>query len=169
MNDRNDENLRELLGEFMNPEQAQTHLEDIERGDEILCEHPAPEPDDMLIANIKAQIALHVLPHKKTAYKWIVYKVAAVAAVVIIFTAVWTNIFNQHRIPEHERLIARGLPTPTAFEWDHYDSTVFNTKLELIENDLQALKYGEEDQEDNSTMTELEYEVIEIAGDFWKG
>jgi hypothetical protein len=164
VNDRNDENLKKLLEQFMNPEQAQMHLEDIERGEEILREHPAPEPDDMLLANIKAQIALHAMPHKKTGYKWVAYKVVAVAAAVIILATVWTSLYEQP-IPVRER----DIEISSVFPWDHQDSTVFNTELELLENDLQVLKYGQEDVDNDSAMTELEFEVIEIAGDFWKG
>ena len=164
MNNLNDENLRELLEQFMDPEQAQMHIDDIERGEQILREHPAPEPDDMLLANIKAQIGLHVLPHRTTAYKRIAYRVAAVAAAVIILATVWTSLFNEHPV----RDIEQPLQYASVFPWDHHDSAVFNTRLEQIENDLQALEFGEEDQDNNSAVTELELE-IEIASDFWKG
>lgn len=165
MNERNDENLRELLEQFMSPEQAQMHLDDIEKGEKILREHPAPEPDDMLLANIKAEIALHVIPHRTTAFRRIAFRVAAVAAAVIIVTAIWTNLFNEQTVPgpqQHEQYASE-------FPWDYQDSTVFNTKLELLESDLRALEYGEKDVDNESAMTELELEVIEIAGDFWKG
>jgi hypothetical protein len=162
--ERNEENLRELLRRFMDPEQAQKNLEDIEAGEQILQENPAPEPDDMLLANIKAEIALHVLPHRATIYKRIAFKVTAVAAAVIILATLWTSSLNENPVPKiEEPLIA------SVFPWDHQDSAVFNTKLELIENDLRALESGEEDQDDSSAVTELELEVTEIAGDFWKG
>ena len=165
MNDQNQENLKELLEQFMNPEQARMHLEDIEQGEQILRENPAPEPDDMLLANIKAQIALHVLPHRATAYKRIAYRVAAVAAAAIVLATVWTSLFNEHPVFEPPRPVQYA----SVFPWDHYDSAVFNTELELIENDLRILELGEEDRDSERAVTELEIEVIEIAGDFWKG
>lgn len=165
MNDRNQENLKELLEQFMGSEQARMRLEDIERGEQILREHPAPEPDDMLLANIKAQIALHVLPHRATAFKWISYRVAAVAAAAIVLAAVWTSLFNEHTIPRSQQPVEYA----SVFPWDHHDSAVFNTRLEQIENDLQALEMGDEDVDNDSAITELEIKVTEIAGDFWKG
>jgi hypothetical protein len=165
VNDRNQENLRELLEQFMGPEQARMHLEDIERGEQILREHPAPEPDDMLLANIKAEIALHILPHRATIYKRIAYRVAAVAAAVIILAVVWTSLLNERPIPEPQRPVQYA----SVFPWDHHDSAVFNTRLEQIENDLQAIEMGDEDTDNDSAVTELEIKVTEYAGDFWKG
>ena len=165
MNNLNDENLRELLEQFMDPEQAQMHIDDIERGEQVLREHSAPEPDDMLLANIKAQIALHVLPHRTTAYKRIAYRVAAVAAAVIILAVVWTSLFNEHPVRDLEQPV----PYASVFPWDHHDSAVFNTRLEQIENDLQNLEMGDEDVDNDRAITELEITVTEIAGDFWKG
>jgi hypothetical protein len=164
MNNLNVENLRELLEQFMDPEQARVHLEDIERGEQILREHPAPKPDDMLLANIKAEIALHVLPHRTTALRKIAFRVAAVAAVTIVLAAVWTSLFKPPSIPETQQPVQYA----SVFPWDHHDSAVFNTKLEQIENDLQAIEMGDEDTDNDSAITELEITVTEYAGDFWK-
>lgn len=166
MNERNDENLRELLERFMAPEQAQKSLEDIEAGEQILRENPAPEPDDMLLANIKAEIALHILPRRATIYKKIAYRVAAVAAAAVIVIGVWTSLFNEHPVTGSQQP-----QIASVFPWDHHDSAVFNTRLEQIENDLQAIETGNDDADNDSTITELEIKAteIEIASDFWKG
>ena len=66
MNSRNEENLKELFETFLDAEQAESCTEDVQKAEEILRKHPAPEPDDMLIANIKAEIAMH-LPAKRAA------------------------------------------------------------------------------------------------------
>jgi hypothetical protein len=165
MNDLNNENLKELLEKLMNSEQARMHLEDIERGEQILRKHPAPEPDDMLLANIKAQIALHVLPQRATAFRKIAYRVAAVAAAAIVLVTVWTSLFNKQPIRDFEKPVQYA----SVFPWDHHDSAVFNTRLEQIENDLQTLEMGGEDVDNDSAITELEIKVTEYAGDFWKG
>ena len=165
MNDRNDENLRELFEQFWDSQQARSNLEDIERGEKILGDHPAPEPDEMLIANIKAEIALHLLPRKATVVKRIAYKVAAVAAAIIFIIAIGTGVLqNPDMVPD-----LNTVAYASNFTWDHHDSAVFNTELEQIESDLRALELGEEYLDNDSTVTELEMEVIEIAGDFWKG
>ena len=165
MNDRNNDNLRELFEQFWDSQQAQSNLEDIERGEQILREHPASEPDEMLIANIKAEIALHLMPRRATVIKRIAYRVAAVAAAIIIIVAIGTGVLqNPDMVPD-----LNTVAYASNFTWDHHDSAVFNTELEQIESDLRALESGEEDTDSDTDVAELEMEVIEYAGDFWKG
>ena len=162
MNDRNQENLKKLFEQFMDPEQAQKHIEDIEKGEQLLREHPAPEPDDMLLANIKAEIALHILPRRAAVYKRIAYRAAAVAAAIIVIVAIGTSFLEK---PD-DMGSKPGKIYASVFPWDHHDSAVYNTRLEQIESDLQTLELGDEDTDNDSTVTELELESIEIAGDF---
>jgi len=174
LNERNDEKLRELFEQFMDPEQAKMHLEDIERGEQILREHPAPGPDDMLLANIKAQIALHVLPRKTVLFKQIAYKAAAVAAAAIFFAAIWTNLFKAPPAPETERSI-----TASVFPWSDSDDitthdanlVVLTAEIDQIQNELIDLDLGQEgsDSDSESAVSEMENELLVIAGDFWKG
>ncbi|MHC4594656.1 MAG: hypothetical protein ACYS19_06890, partial [Planctomycetota bacterium] len=60
MNGQNKENLKELFERFADAEQAEKCVEDVQKAEQILREYPAPEPDDMLIANIKAEIAMRL-------------------------------------------------------------------------------------------------------------
>ncbi len=94
----------------------------------------------------------------------IAFRVAAVAAVTIVLAAVWTSLFKPPSIPETQQPVQYA----SVFPWDHHDSAVFNTKLEQIENDLQAIEMGDEDTDNDSAITELEITVTEYAGDFWK-
>ncbi len=86
--DTNKENLRELIEKFMDPRNAQMYLDDIEAGEQILRKYPAPKPDDMLLANIKANIALHIIPQKTVTFRKRVYEALAVAASIIIIAAI---------------------------------------------------------------------------------
>lgn len=165
MDNRNDENLKELVEKFFDPEQAQMYLDDIEKGEQILHAHPAPEPDEMLIANIKAEIALRALPRRTTLVKRIAYSAAAVAATVIIITATSTNLF------EKTTDVGTG-PTreyASLFPWNNYETESFNTEVEQIESELMDLKLGREELNGDNDVSEMEIELIEIAGDFWKG
>ena len=85
------ENLRELIEKFMDAQKAQMYIEDIESGEQLLSDHPAPEPDDMLIANIKANIALKALPQKTVTFKKRVYEALAVAASIAIIVIISLN------------------------------------------------------------------------------
>lgn len=171
MTDRNQENLRELFEQFMDFEQAQNHAEDIEKGEQLLREYPAPEPDDMLLANIKAEIALHILPRRAAAYKRFIYRAAAVAAAIIIFVAVGTNFLEKPGdiTPGTDLQTASVFPWPDNDELTSHEANLvrLTTEIDQIENQLD---YGEDYHDNNSTVAELEIEVkvTEIAGDFWK-
>lgn len=165
MNNRNDENLKELLDRFFNHEQSQMYLDDIEKGEQILRENPAPEPDDMLIANIKAQIALGALPRKTSIIKRIEYKVAAVAAALVIITAISTSWFEKSVDVEP----MPGIQIASVFPWESSDIDALQKEVEQIEDELINLDSGGEKLDNNNDVTEMEMELILIAGDFWKG
>jgi hypothetical protein len=162
---RNDENLKELIEKFFDPEQAQMYLDDIEKGEQILHNHPAHEPDEMLIANIKAEIALNVLPRKATLAKRIAYAALATAAAVIIIAAINTGLFEKTTDvkPDQRTQIA------SVFPWESYDIEDLHTEVEQIENELIDLESGRENLDSNNDISEMEMELIVIAGDFWKG
>ncbi len=95
MNDENQENLKDLFEKFLDAEQAESCAEDVQKAEEILREHPAPEPDAMLIANIKAEIAMRLPAKRAYVFKHIAYKVACAAAAVIFITAIGLNLFQK--------------------------------------------------------------------------
>jgi hypothetical protein len=83
-----DENLRELIEKFVDAKNAQAYLEDIEAGERILREYPAPEPDDMVLANIKANIALHKLPQRRVTFRKRLFEALAIAASIAIIAII---------------------------------------------------------------------------------
>ena len=87
-NNKNNENLKELFGKFLEPQQAEKAVQDIQQGESILTKYPAPVPDDGLIDNIKADIAYVISQRKIKASRKIPYKVAAIAAAIIIIAAI---------------------------------------------------------------------------------
>jgi len=165
VDNRNDENLRELIEKFFDPEQAQMYLDDIEKGEQILHNHPAPEPDETLIANIKAEIALNVLPRKATLVKRIAYAVSATAAAVIIIAAINMSLFEKTIEVEP----GQGIQVASVFPWESYDIEALHTEVEQIEDELTDLESGRENLNSNNDISEMEMELIVIAGDFWKG
>ena len=165
MDNRNDENLKELLEKFFGPGQTQMYLDDIEKGEQILREHPAPEPDDMLIANIKAQIALSALPRRTSIIRRVEYKVAAVAAALIVITAISTNWFEKSIDVEPKS----GMQVASVFPWESYDIDALHSEVEQIEDELMDIESGRENLDSNNDISEMEMELILIAGDFWKG
>ncbi|MCH8120495.1 MAG: hypothetical protein IIC00_12295 [Planctomycetes bacterium] len=173
MNDGNQENLKELFEKFLDAEQAESCAEDVQKAEQILREHPAPEPDDMLIANIKAEIAMRLPAGRTYVFKQIAYKVVGIAAAVIILTAIGLRLFEK----------GNGEPGPVVYAsiistaiWESDDIAavdanlaIFTVEIEQIENELLALRLGEDDGNGDRSVTELEMELIQINSDFWKG
>jgi hypothetical protein len=174
MNDENQENLKELFEKFLDAEQAESCAEDVQKAEQILREHPAPEPDDMLIANIKAEIAMRLPAGRTYVFKQIAYKVVGIAAAVIILTAIGLRLFDKGGVEPNGVQYASIIPTAI---WesddiaaDDADLVIFTAEIEQIEDEVLTLQLGEDDGNDDSTITELEMELIEINNsDFWKG
>ena len=173
MENRNRENLRELFEKFFDAEQAESCVEDIQKAEQIFREHPAPEPDDMLIANIKAEIAMRLQARRAHHFRRVIYEVAGAAAVILFFATVSLQLFIKDP-PGHGEVVYASL-IPTAI-WesndiaaDDEDLAVYTAQIEQIEDEVQTLQSGEDTGSGDSTIVELEMELIEINGDFWKG
>jgi len=174
MNDENQENLKELFETFLDAEQAESCVEDVQKAEEILRKHPAPEPDAMLIANIKAEIAMRLPARRTDVFKHIAYKAACAAAAVMFLTAIGLNLFQKSPRKPNGMQLTSIIPTAI---WESDDITaadadlvIFTTEIEQIEDELLTLQSGEDDGNGDSTITELEMELIEINNsDFWKG
>ena len=171
MKDRQGENLRELLERFVEAERASEMAEDIERGEQILARHPAPEPSPDVLLGIKAQLGT-VLAHqrKRHHFRQIALKTAAAAAVVIFVGIGISSLDRQPgNVPEH--FTAGFIPT-AIWESDNIAAddlrlASFAAEIERIENEVKALLSGESSNGE-STLDELETELEEIEGSFWE-
>jgi len=47
--------------------------------------------------------------------------------------------------------------------------TALTAEIDEVEADILAIRLGEDGGENDSLLTDLEMEMIEINGDFWKG
>ena len=173
MEDRNQENLRELFEKFFDAEQAKSCVEDIQKADQIFREHPAPGPDDMLIANIKAEIAMRLQAARAHRFRRIIYEVAGAVAAIIIVAAVSLQLFQKDAHKNGDVFIASLIPTAIwesdEIAADDDDLAAFTAQIEQIEDEMQALQSGEDTGNGDSTIAELEMELIAINSDFWKG
>ncbi len=172
MNGRNEENLKDLFEKFLASEQAEKAVEDIRKGEQILRDNPAPKPSDELIAGIKSDIAISLLHKRENAIRYTVYKVAAVAAIVFILTAI--SIKFLEKSDETTRMYTTSI-IPTAI-WesediaaDDTDLAILTAEVEQVADDVLSLRMGGNGGNGQSAVTELEIELIEIESDFWKG
>jgi len=174
MEERNQENLRELFENFFDAEQAESCVEDIQKAEQMLREHPAPQPDDMLIANIKAEIAMRLQAGRALHFRRIIYEVVGAAAAVIFIAAVSLQLFVEKDTTELGEVFYASL-IPAAI-WESNDITaadenlaVFTAQIDQIEDEVMALQSSEKAGNGDSTLAELEMELVEINSDFWKG
>ncbi len=174
MNRRNEENLKKLFERFVGAEQAEKAVEDIRKGEQILRENPAPQPSDELIDEIKFEIAKGLLLRQKevSGFRKVAYKVAVVAAAVIILSAISIKFLEKGK--ETGRTVYASI-IPTAI-WesddiaaDDADLAILSAEVEQIEGEMLALQSGESEGNGQRAITELEMELIEIDSDFWKG
>ncbi len=173
MNHQNEENMKELFEKLMGPEEAQSFIEDVQKADEILRKHPAPGSDDMLIANIKAEIAMRLPAKKAHPFMQFAYRAASIAAAVLIIAAIALNVFDDNG---SKPKVYTGSIIPTAI-WESNDITIddpniatLTAEIEQIEDEMQSLQYGDEGVNGEGSVTELEMELMEINNsDFWKG
>ena len=173
MSGRNEESVKDLFERFVNTGQAEEAVQDIHKGEQILREHPVSEPDSKLIADIKAEVGKAVLRRKTKVFRRMVYKVAVIAAAVIFLAAIGIKLFEKGG-GEPERVIAASIIPAAIWESedlaaDDTDLAILAAEIEQIEGDLLAVQMGENGGNGYEAVSELEMELIEINGDFWKG
>jgi hypothetical protein len=166
MNTPENENLQALFETFAGPQEAKEAVDDIRRADRILSEHPAPKPSEELLVQIKAQVRSTLDRTSKSVFGPLLRKISAVAAVLLVGAVISLRLFEKEPAP---------VP-PTTIPWDvdnlaaqDADLAAFSAEIEQIESDLLALQLGENGSNGHLDLTELEIELMEIRGDFWKG
>jgi hypothetical protein len=176
MVNKNEDNLKELFEKFFDAQKAARAVEDIRKADQILRENPAPEPDDMLIANIKAEISLNLLPQRAKIFRQIAYRAAVIAAAIIIIAAIGLKIFTKDNAPntppikiQVASIIPRAIWESNDIASDDTKLAIYTTEAEQIKDEFSTLQSGRSEAKINDTVTELEMELMEIKGDFWKG
>jgi len=171
MNDQNREELRELVEEFFGAGQAKSCLDDFQAAQRILEDHPAPQPDEVLVANIKAEMAMRLPARKAQIFRHRAWETAGVAAAIAIVAFLGTR-FDRQANPQrgfHASLLPMAIWESDNIAADDADLAVFTAEIEQIRNEVVALESGDATNDTDNAVTELEMEFVEINSDFWKG
>ena len=172
MEHKHDEDLRELFERFLGREEADAAVEDVRRAEQILHEHPAPQPDPELLADIKASIAAIAL-HRQTRSHRVAYRAAVVAAAVMVLVGVGTKLWEKHdgrtRPVVHASLVPSWIWESSDITTDDPALAFFTVEIAQIEEQMRALQSDGNGGNGDSAVEEIEMELTEIAGDFWKG
>jgi hypothetical protein len=171
MNLQNKENLKELLERFVDSRQARQAAEDIDKGDTILGLYPAPQPSAELIAGIKADVQAALLHRRGRTIRYAVYKAVAVAAIVVVVGAITLSLFK--RPPDTGRTTA-GISKASSvwaseYTGDDDEVSLLTAEVNQIASELVAVRLDEGLGNGNGAAGDLEMELIETNGDFWKG
>jgi hypothetical protein len=173
MNGQSQENLKELFEQFFAPEQAASAVEDVRKAEQILRENPAPEPDTLLIADIKWQIE-EMLAARKPAwtFRTVAYRVA-VAAAIIVVAAIGIQLLKKG--PEKPSKMEYAPMIPRAI-WESNDITtadadlaVLTAEIQQVEDEVLTLELGERRGNGERAVAELEMQLIAISSNFWEG
>lgn len=170
MKDREGENLRALLGRFVDAEQAREMGDDIENGDEILGQWRAPEPSAEVICAIKARMTAR-LSSGRGRLRALASRAAAIAAAVVVVAMIWTG---WHGGEGGGSTTAATAFIPTAI-WesdnigmDDLRLASFSAEIERLENEVKAFLGGESGGGEFD-VDEIEMDFLEMQGEFWKG
>jgi len=145
-------------------------LENIHEYEGILSQYPAPEPGEELIADIKVKIA-KALQHKSV-FRRRVYKMAAVAAAVIMVAAISLLFEKGGGEPEkviYASIIPAAIWESTDLAADDAELATLTAEIEETEHQILSVQFDQGNGNGDKALVELEAELIEINSDFWKG
>ncbi len=170
MNNKN-ENLKELLNKFFSEAEAARAEEDILRGEQIIADNPAPQPDARVISNIKARVRSELAKREKRGvFTYLRATMTAAAAVLIIGVI----LFMIHPAEERslptvaEGTIPQGIWESEDLMDDDVELAMLAANIDAVEEEVLALRFGDGSDE-MINLDEVEIEVLEISEDFWKG
>lgn len=167
MNEK-EKKLEELLNRFFEAQGREEVKWDILRGDEILSGFVTPEPKQDVLEAIKHRVSQKLEQKRSTVNNRLVFLRSFAAAIILIAVMLGVQ-FMQHEknfIDVDQDRILGGVP----MNWGD-DGVLDSLSAEVgeLEERFINIRLDESVIEENSDMAELEYEMLEIAGDFWKG
>ncbi len=173
MNAPNDNELKALLEGFYNSEQVEAGLHDFDYGRRLFVQNPAPAPSPEVLAAVRANIrrSLARRHHNRTVRR--IAFAASLAAAAVLAVAVRVGLLQTAPLMPADTMAAAIIP---ASFWEGHDMTVsdpglayYSAEIEQIENELATLHSGDKYRSGDTAVTELEVELMDIQGDFWKG
>ncbi len=157
---KNNENLNELFSAFLDADNAEQAASDIRTGDEILASHPGPGLDSGAIANLKSDIRSQL--SRRRARKIVLQRTAAAIVIIASVSAVFISKTYGPVQPV----------TTTASIWqDRTDEQIASLTEQIgdIETEMSIIRLGADGNGDGFDLTEIEMEINNINGNFWKG
>ncbi|MCK5000232.1 MAG: hypothetical protein KAS23_11880 [Anaerohalosphaera sp.] len=172
MNEK-EKKLEELLDRFFDEHGREKAKSDILHGDEILAGFVTPDPRQEVLEAIKLRVSQQLKIKRSARHNRMVFLRSAAAAMILIAVMLGVQ-FMQHDTGTKPNPIPIGSVTIN-MDWGDNDSGQSKKvdKLYAEVDELEAsfinIRLDESGMDESSDMAQLEYEMMEIAGDFWKG
>lgn len=169
---KDNENLNDLLKNFFDEDLALQAKRDIESGQQILSDHPAPEPDKNIVDSIKSRISASLNAHKQRRFHAIARRMAiAVAIVVLVMTGIRFNGYRDRRVID-VAVIDRSILKNIWQEDSAGRTSLLDTltaQIDDIAASVLSIRLDEHRSQQSDALIEIETELHDIDVDFWKG
>ncbi len=161
------EDLTALFRLWLDSQEAQDAIREVRTAEELIESHPAPQPSPATLERIGLQMRLRAAHRRRNHF---LEGIAAVAAAVLI-----TVGLSQFSLQRSSSTIGFASLLPTAL-WESDDIAsddvklaYFNSEVDRLEAQVQAIEHGDSDAGSAGTLDDVELELFQIDTDFWKG
>jgi hypothetical protein len=168
MNNSANENLRELLAGFMDEAAARQTAEDIEKGEKILGANKLPQPDERVLAEVKKSVVAALRRRRTVVFQRRILGAAVAAAVIVVSVLILMRYGNTQN-SQQTRMVAVSIPASVWEGADDADVTVLRAEIENIQSELSGAQSDDAGANGNTSVGDLETELIEVNGNMWKG
>jgi len=163
------ENMDELLSGFYDRQEADEFKSELSSLQELLDADPAPRPSSQTIDKIKSAIADKlVLSQKRRRYNFV--RKFAVAAVILMVAIAGLKMIDrspERQIAEGGKVLAANIFDEQQFS--QVEIAALTQEIEQIEDSMHAIRLDEFGAYQSNSFFEIDTELTEINGDFWKG
>ena len=168
---KNEDNLNELFAGFGDADEAEKAAEDFKKVSQLLDTYPAPKPDTTVLRDIRQNISSAIAAKRATTFRHTFYRLAAVAAMIAVVAGIALNLLYKKTTPLQitSPVIANAVWQSDDITSDDVDIAVIAAEIDQIESEIYSLSYGSNGTDMESEIDDLEMEINQIAGQFWKG
>jgi hypothetical protein len=157
----------------MDTQAANKAAEDIERGDELLRNWPAPQPGDTLLAEVKQRMAAAARRRRTVTFHHRIWEIAAVAATILIVSAAVIKIVDNRQMNQSTTKIAVAIPD-SAWEGSDIsandsDIAALSAEIDNVADEMSGVYISDKNSSSSAAVSDLEMQIIEVSADFWKG
>jgi hypothetical protein len=167
------ENLRELLTSFMDIKSADKAAADIEGGDKLLRNWPAPQPDEKLLTEVKQKMIIAAGQHRSVTRHHRIFIAASAAAAVIILSVIALKVFENRPVGQPDKIYAATIPDAVweggSIITDDPDIAVLSNEIDNIADEISAVLLSDKNGSSDSAVYDVEMQIVEMSADFWKG